>query len=97
MVMRLCLNQQARLLHRLRPNAEIFAADRELVQTVARAVAMDEVRAAVDDFWTHPANETWLRRTVALRLSTRRLRQMAHGYLPFARPRSTPRIPRFPL
>jgi hypothetical protein len=57
---------------------------------------MDEVREAVDDFWTHPANETWLRRTVALRISTRRLRQIAHGYLPFARPRSTRSIRPFP-
>jgi len=84
----LCLNRHARLIYRLRPEAELFAADRELARAVARAVALDEVRAAIDDFWNHPANATWLRRTAAFRLSTRRLRRIAHDYLPFTRPRT---------
>lgn len=59
------------------PRAPFFAADQELVARVAHARSVDEVRAAVSDFWGHPANDAWLRRVARVRISTRRLLRVA--------------------
>lgn len=82
MVLRLCLPRRALPAFWLMGRSKFFDADRELIRAVAGAVAMDQVRNATDDYWSHPANRTWLRRWVGLRLSTLRLRRLAGQYLP---------------
>ena len=82
----MCLARRAAPIFALLGGSDFFAADRELIDAVAGAIAMDEVRAAVDDYWDHPANRQWLRRVAGLRVSTLRLRQVASEYLPLENP-----------
>jgi len=86
-VLRLCVARRALPILLLMPNSRFFGADRELIQTVERASTMEEVQDDIDYYWSQPANKTWLRRVVGLRLSTSRLRRVAGEYLPFAKPR----------
>ena len=86
-VLRLCMARRALPILLSMPNSRFFDADRQLIQTVEQAIAMEEVRDAIDDYWSDPASNTWLRRVVGLRLSTSRLRRVASEYLPFAKPR----------
>jgi len=84
-VMAACLATHALPLYGLFRRADFFSADRELVAAVAHARTMDEVEAAIDEFWLHPANRRWLRRGAGVRLSTQRLRRFARDYLVFAK------------
>jgi len=86
-VMRICISPRARPGLALLGRSNLFAADRELVEAVAYALSMAEVRHAIDDYWSHPANRSWLRRMLGLRISTLRLRRLASDYVPFALPR----------
>lgn len=59
-----------------------FLADRELIAGCARARSLWQVRDEIDDYRYHPFNRGWLRGTLALRVSTHRLRRLAREYLP---------------
>ena len=85
-VLQICMARRALPVLVLMRHSGFFAADHELIRAVAQAVTMDEVREAIDEFWSHSANYTWFRRVAGLRLSTTRLRRVASQYLPFARP-----------
>lgn len=92
-LMRTCLARRARPFYLLFPRTEFFAADRELIGAMAHARTMADVEDAIDDYWVHPANRTWLRRTAGLRVSTLRLRQIAGDYLPPGKPQHPRRGP----
>ena len=54
--------------------------DGELVGAAAHARTMDGVGAAIDEYWTHPANRQWLRRSAGGDLSFRKPSQaVRHG------------------
>ena len=59
-----------------------FDADRQLIANCARARSMRQIREEIEDHRYHPVNRGWLRRQLALRVSTQRLREMAREYLP---------------
>lgn len=63
-------------------NYEYFAADRALISCVADAVTMKRVRDEVRDYFWDSNNRGWLRRTVNIRLSGQRLKNLARLYLP---------------
>lgn len=92
-VLRLCMAAHARPFFALVPHSSFFAADRELVRAVETAISMTDVRNAIDDYWSHPANRTWWRRVARFRVSTQHLRRIAHDYLPFALPKMGPPSP----
>lgn len=84
-VLKHCIARRALPIFLLIRGSRLFALDRELIASIAAAVTMDEVRDAIDDFWDDSANQTWLRRLIGLRVSTRRLRRLVSEYLPFTR------------
>lgn len=89
-ILRICLAPRARLIFAVMPQSALFAPDRELVRSVAGAISITELRAAIDDYWFYPANRAWWRRRLGLQISTSRLRRVAGDYLPLA-------LPRFPV
>jgi hypothetical protein len=95
-LLRVCLQRRAAAIFALAGGAEFFAADRELVEMVAHATAMDDVRDAIDAYWDHPANRRWLRRMAGGRVATLRLRRIAREYLPLENP-PRPRPSRWPV
>lgn len=83
-VLRDCLYPHARLLApaiRLF-NYDFFAADRALISCVAAATTVKRVREEVRDFFWDSNNRGWLRRTVNIRVSGQRLKNLARHYLP---------------
>lgn len=58
-----------------------FAADLEFIRTVGRARNLRDFMADAIDFKIHPDNSRFLRRTVRLRVSSRRLRRLLHATL----------------
>ncbi len=88
--LRLCLRPPGRLLFWLWPRNRFFDAEWELIGAAAPAVSMREVRHAIDDYWSHPANRSRLRRMAHVRISTQRLRRLAYGYLGFDSPDCAP-------
>ncbi len=82
-VLRLSLRPMARL---LRPVFSVlapdyFAADRALVKSVGRITRLREFEAEAVDFAHDPVNRGFLRRTLQLRASTRRLRDVVRATL----------------
>ena len=61
-------------------NGNFFAPDRILISRAGNAVAMEELRDAIDDFSDSLANTTWRRPDAGLRISPRRLRLIAGDY-----------------
>lgn len=64
------------------PQLKVFAPDYELLRRIAEARFIEEVEAAISDFWGHPANDGWARRKAKIRISTRRVRRLAAELLP---------------
>lgn len=60
---------------------DLFAVDRELIALVGRVRTMRELDEELRDFRYDPRNRHWWRTRVRLRISTRRLRRIAGGYL----------------
>jgi hypothetical protein len=65
----------APLLMALRPGH--FKPDRELVHGVANATTPAQFRDELTEFMLHPANNSWLRSRLRLRVSTRRVERFA--------------------
>jgi hypothetical protein len=62
-----------------------FAVDEDLIANCGRARSMHELREELLAHCHHPLNRGWLRRRLALRVSTHRLRRLAGQYLPGAK------------
>ena len=58
-----------------------FASDHGLIDACGRATRMQQIYKEIDDHHYHPQNSGWLRRFAHIRVSTRRLRQLAERYL----------------
>jgi hypothetical protein len=69
-------------------NARFFAADRELLSGVSRAVNMSQVREEIRDYFLDSQNRGWLHNVANIRVSTHRLKRLAKRYLP--EPESSP-------
>jgi hypothetical protein len=69
---------------------DYFAADRELILSVGRLKRVSDFDAEVMDFMYDPNNRGFLRRTLNLRVSSRRLRSLMrttlHHQVPSAEP-----------
>jgi hypothetical protein len=59
-----------------------FEADQELITEIRRAKRMNEVWEEVRQYFVSPKYEGWLRRRASIRLSARRLIELAREYLP---------------
>jgi len=59
-----------------------FQPDWELIRSAARCSSLRELDEEIRDFTTNSANQHWWRRVARLRLSTRRVRQVARLHLP---------------
>lgn len=76
-VLRLSLRPVARLLRPiLNLNPNYFAADREFVRGVGRLTRLADFQAEAQDFVYHPDVRGFLHRTLALRVSRERLRNL---------------------
>jgi len=60
---------------------DYFESDRSLINACGRASRMHEVFDEARDFPYNPQNSSWLHRHANLRVSTRRLRDLAARYL----------------
>ena len=60
---------------------DYFESDRSLINACGRASRMREVFDEARDFSYNPQNRSWLHRRANLRVSTRRLRDLAAHYL----------------
>jgi len=78
------LYRRARLVSWLLPllKGNYFAADFDLIYGVERLRWMREFTSEAERFNEHPANRGWLRRTLYLRISTKRLRALIRDTLP---------------
>ena len=63
-----------------------FTADHDLIAACGRAQSLRQIREELEDHRYHPQNTGWLRRRLALRISTHRLRRLARDYLPGSGP-----------
>ena len=83
-VFRHCLYRHALLfgplLRLFRP--QYFLVDHTFITDAGRARDIAEIRREVAEFFTHPNNRGWLRRTVRIRVSAGRLIELAEEYLP---------------
>ena len=59
-------------------NENYFTADRELIRRVGESTGRRRVKEEIDDYFNHPANVGWVRRTLRVRLSTHAVRRLAH-------------------
>jgi hypothetical protein len=76
-VLRLSLTPAARFLRPLLSlNRNYFASDRELVRDVGRIKRIEDFAAEAADFSYKPYNRGFLHRTLRLRISRRRLRDL---------------------
>jgi hypothetical protein len=62
--------------------AEYFSPDRDLIAAVANARSMGHVREEIREFFLDTRNRTWTRSRLRVRISTRRLKELAREYLP---------------
>jgi len=78
-----CLHRRAFLLAPLLGGfrSAYFATDRAMILAVGRAFRMDQVREEVNYYCTSPENHGWLRRAAKIRVSGRRLLQLASRHL----------------
>jgi hypothetical protein len=79
-----CLYPHARLLAPFISlfDRNFFSADRSLITRVADAETMALVREEVRDYFWDSNNRGWLRRTVNIRVSGQRVKNLARRYLP---------------
>jgi hypothetical protein len=63
-------------------NREYFAVDRELIAGVRRAEKMNQVWEEIREYFLSPKHTGWLRRRANIRISARRLIEIAKDYLP---------------
>ncbi|MBM3856127.1 MAG: hypothetical protein FJ399_23710 [Verrucomicrobia bacterium] len=76
-VLRLTLRPAARFLRPLLGlNRDYFASDRELIRDVGRIKRVEDFAAEAEDFSYNPYNRGFLHRTLRLRISRRRLRDV---------------------
>src|SRR5262245_48935803 len=61
-----------------------FAVDEDLIAGCGSARSMRDLQEEIQAHRHHPLNRGWLRRQLALRISTHRLRRLARSYLPGA-------------
>ncbi len=61
-----------------------FAEDLELIGACGQVRGMRELREELKEFRFRRVSESWLRRAMAIRVSTERLRRLARDYLPGA-------------
>lgn len=61
---------------------EHFGPDRTFITGAGRATDMAQIRTEVRDYFEDPLNRGWLRQVADIRVSTRRLRNLARRYLP---------------
>lgn len=69
---------------------EHFSPDRSLISGVGRATDMAQIRAEIRDYFEDATNRGWLRQVADVRVSTRRVRNLARRYLPEAATGSLP-------
>lgn len=82
-VLRRSLHLAARLLYPLLAcHHSYFSTDRALVCAAGRCLTRWDFDTEALDYPNHPDNQGWLRGTLKLRLSVRRLRRMVHEVLP---------------
>ena len=67
-----------------------FAADDAMIDHCAQATGMQQIYEGIQDHPFHPEGRGWLRRRAKFRVSTRRLRRLAGGYLAKPRPAAMP-------
>lgn len=67
-----------------------FSADRALIHTAGHCPTVWDFDTETLDFPNHPANRGWLRGTLKLRLSVRRLRRLVREVLPPGQPAGAP-------
>ena len=84
-LMKRCLSRRARLLAPLirLVSPRFFALDELFADSIGRVRQKKEFKDELTGFFDHPANSTWLRRSLKLRLSVFRLRNVAREVLPF--------------
>jgi hypothetical protein len=61
---------------------QYFAADFDLIYSVASLTRLRDFDIEVDRFNEHPGNHGWLRRTICLRVSTGRLKKLMRQTIP---------------
>jgi len=59
-----------------------FGPDRSLIAGVSRATDMAQIRTEIRDYFEDSLNRGWLRQVADVRVSTRRVRNLARRYLP---------------
>lgn len=76
-------------------NYDYFSPDRSLIVHAGDATSVARIREEVRDYFWDSSNRGWLRRTLKLRISGQRLKQISRRYLPEGAPRvdSTSPIP----
>lgn len=62
--------------------SDYFAPDREFIADAGRATDMAQVRRDVKEFFHHPLNANWIRRSASIRVSAGRLIRLAAKLLP---------------
>ena len=63
-------------------NPIYFSPDHELIQAAGRADNMSQIDHQIMEFQDDSRNDDWWRRRARVRISTRRLRRLAHQYFP---------------
>jgi hypothetical protein len=61
---------------------EHFGPDRTFITGAGRATDMAQIRTEIRDYFEDPLNRGWLRQVADIRVSTRRVRNLARRYLP---------------
>jgi len=77
--------------------ANYFAPDRDFVRGVGRSTRMRDFEQEVQDYVHDPANRGFLRKTLGLRISTRRMRRIAHELLDHGAPVDQPELSQAPF
>jgi len=81
-VLRLTLRPAARVLRPLlNLNPDYFAADREFIRGVGRISRLQDFNSEEQDYTHNPHNRDFLHRTLRLRVSRRRLRNLVRDTL----------------
>lgn len=90
-VLRRSLHRQAWLLYPLLAcHPSYFSADRALIRSAGLCLTMWDFDTETLDFPNHPDNRGWLRGSLKLRLSGRRLRRLVREVLPTGQPDGAP-------
>lgn len=63
-------------------NKHFFAVDLQFVRSIGKVTTIEELNAELDEFLYHPRNRRWARHSLKLRLSTRRILDIAEPLMP---------------